>query len=121
MDVQGVLQDQVERQKECVPRLLQVESVQYPPEGDHGQVQSELFAAYLQLSQATKPDPVLYKEVSDRIEKAKGALTQTEQAGQVFEAVLEQIIATWGSGFKVHTDIASSAMAALRKDPIASA
>lgn len=87
----------------------------------HGQVQSELFAAYLQLSQATKPDPVLYKEVSDRIEKAKGALTQTEQAGHDFESVLEQITATWGSGFKVHTDIASPALAALRKDSVASA
>lgn len=85
----------------------------------HGQVQSDLFAAYLQLSQATEPDSALYKEVSERISQAQGALALPDSAGQDFEATLGQIVDTWGSSFKVDTDISGKALAALKSDPVA--
>lgn len=87
----------------------------------HGQVQSELFAAYLQLSQASQPDAQLYQQVGARIERAMGALNQTGGQAQDFEATLEQIVATWGANFKVNTDISGQALAALLADPVATA
>ncbi len=87
----------------------------------HGQVQSELFAAYLQLSQANQPDAQLYQQVGTRIERAMGALNQTGGQAQDFESTLEQIVATWGANFKVNTDISGHALAALRADPVATA
>ena len=87
----------------------------------HGQVQSELFAAYLQLSQANQPDAQLYQQAGARIERAMGALNQTGGQAQDFEATLEQIVATWGANFNVNTDISGQALAALRADQVATA
>lgn len=87
----------------------------------HGQVQSELFAAYLQLSQATEASQELYEQVGTRIQKAKGALSNNDRAQQSFETTMEQIVATWGSSFKVNTDISGKALAALHRDPVATA
>lgn len=87
----------------------------------HGHVQSELLAAYLQLSQATEASQELYVQVGTRIQKAKGALSNNDRTQQSFETTLEQIVATWGSSFKVNTDISGKALAALHRDPVATA
>jgi hypothetical protein len=86
----------------------------------HGQVQSDLLAAYLQLTQATTLDTALVEEVGQRIQKAKAALTQPDNSSPDFLRTLEQITVTWGSSFKVNTDIAAEALATLRQDPVAS-
>jgi signal transduction histidine kinase len=85
----------------------------------HGQVQSELFAAYLELSQASTADSALYKEVLSRIELAKGALSQEPSDSANFEQALGQIVGTWGSSFSINTDISAPALAALKTDPVA--
>ena len=85
----------------------------------HGQVQSDLLAAYLQLTQASTLDASLIKQVGQRIEKAKTALSQMDNSSPAFQQTLEQITATWGSSFNVNTDISDDAIAALQQDPVA--
>jgi len=85
----------------------------------HGQVQSDLLAAYLQLRQAPTLDTSIVEQVSQRIQKAKAALSQTDDSSPDFQHTLEQITATWGSSFKVNTDIAPDALVALQQDKVA--
>lgn len=85
----------------------------------HGQVQSELFAAYLQLSQAKSADQSLYEQVTKRIRHAHEALSQSGEDGTNFESTLNDIVSTWGSSFSVNTDISAPALSALQSDPVA--
>jgi signal transduction histidine kinase len=85
----------------------------------HGQVQSDLLAAYLQLKHAPALNAAIVEQVGQRIQKAKAALSQTDDSSPDFQHTLEQITATWGSSFKVNTHIAPDALAALQKDPVA--
>lgn len=87
----------------------------------HGQVQSELFAAYLQLSRSEQADAAIYEQVGARIEKAKQALLEPEAKTQNFEVSVAQIVATWGSTFLVNPDISEEALQALNGDSVASA
>jgi signal transduction histidine kinase len=85
----------------------------------HGQVQSDLLAAYLLLTQATLLDSALVEQVGKRIQKAKTTLSQTGDSSPDFQETLEQITATWGSSFQVKRSIEANALAALQRDPVA--
>jgi hypothetical protein len=76
-------------------------------------------AAYLQLRQAPALNAAIVEQVGQRIQKAKAALSQTDDSSPDFQQVLEQITATWGSSFNVNTDISADALAALQQDPVA--
>ena len=87
----------------------------------HGQVQSDLLAAYLQLTQAKNLDAPLIEQVGQRIQQAKAALTEQDISSPDFLKTLEQITGTWGSSFKVITDLSAEALGALQHDAVAAA
>lgn len=88
----------------------------------HGPVQSELFAAYLTLSQNDNLSEQQVHEIQNRIQSAAAYLDASDEADStVFEQQVSDLLAGWRQVLKVEFNAQESLLDRIARDSVASA
>lgn len=87
----------------------------------HGQVQSQLFSAYLLLSKAESNSPDVFVKAAEQIENASKALASPVEDSTSFAQSLESMVSTWSGALEVSVDVSNAAAQSLDADGIAAA